>query len=101
MGTINAIDLGEGPVTCESISLDCKDQKQAEKSAARVVLELYKEIFDDALAAHEVKKKAEGHKGKGKGGKGKSFGKGGFGGGVQSKGYSSNFSPLGSQFGAQ
>merc|ERR1712087_596666 len=35
------------------------DQKQAEKSAARIALEVNKEFFDAAIAEHEEKKAAE------------------------------------------
>jgi len=82
---INALDGGDGTQAHESdLSGNFKDQKQAEKSAARQALETNATEFAAAQEAHEARKAVEAQKnskgfGKGdfgKGGFGKSFGKG-------------------------
>lgn len=70
---LNGIDEGTGLCVYES-DAPTKDQKQAEKSAARIAIEANKETFEAAKALHDSKKAVAGANNKGFG-KGKSFGK--------------------------
>lgn len=74
--------LGDGTQVYTSLPSDGKDDKSAEKSAARMALEANKIVFDDAAVRGAARKAAteqknRGYKGLGKGGKGfGGFGKG-------------------------
>lgn len=83
---LNCLDAGAGTEVYTSTILGCRDQKLAEKDAAKKALEAKKAQFDQALLEQEEKKAKKmpwGGGGKGKGGfpgygKGKGKGGGGF-----------------------